>query len=202
MTLANIMKLALRQLDEAAEDIAEYDELFRSYANMGYMIALRLFLRPRETFELTTDDQGRADISALPVMRVVDMRNAQGRPVRFSISADGRAIGTEEKNTAVQALCEVERPALEADTDEPELPQYAHPALADYICYRHLSSGNLAKQSRAEFFRQSFYQQMRTLIPQGAGSVTQLRNLYAVTDARYRRLRDGGQGKTRSGRGV
>ena len=101
MTLANIMKLALRQLDEAAEDIAEYDELFRSYANMGYMIALRLFLRPRETFELTTDDQGRADISALPVMRVVDMRNAQGRPVRFSISADGRAIGTEEKNTAV-----------------------------------------------------------------------------------------------------
>ena len=62
MTLANIMKLALRQLDEAAEDIAEYDELFRSYANMGYMIALRLFLRPRETFELTTDDQGRADI--------------------------------------------------------------------------------------------------------------------------------------------
>ena len=115
------------------------------------------------------------------------MRNAQGRPVRFSISADGRTIGTEEKNTAVQALCEVERPALEADTDEPELPQYAHPALADYICYRHLSSGNLAKQSRAEFFRQSFYQQMRTLIPQGAGSVTQLRNLYAVTDARYRR---------------
>ena len=51
MTLANIMKLALRQLDEAAEDIAEYDELFRSYANMGYMIALRLFLKPRETFE-------------------------------------------------------------------------------------------------------------------------------------------------------
>ena len=187
MTLANIMKLALRQLDEAAEDIAEYDELFRSYANMGYMIALRLFLKPRETFELTTDDQGRADISALPVMRVVDMRNAQGRPVRFSISADGRAIGTEEKNAAVQALCEVEWPALEDDTDEPGLPQYAHPALADYICYRHLSSGNLAKQSRAEFFRQSFYQQMRTLIPQGAGSVTRMRNLYAVTDARYRR---------------
>lgn len=187
MTLANIMKLALRQLDEAAEDIAEYDELFRSYANMGYMIALRLFLRPRETFELTTDDQGRADISALPVMRVVEMRNAQGRPVRFSLSADGRAIETEEKDTAVHALCEVERPALEADTDEPELPQYAHPALADYICYRHLSSGNLAKQSRAEFFRQSFYQQTRTLIPQGAGSVTRMRNLYAVTDARYRR---------------
>lgn len=187
MTLANIMKLALRQLDEAAEDIAEYDELFRSYANMGYIIALRLFLRPRETFELTTDAQGRADISALPVMRVVEMRNAQGRPVRFSLSADGRTIETEEKDADVQALCEVEWPALEADTDEPRLPQYAHPALADYICYRHLSSGNLAKQSCAEFFRQSFYQQMRTINPQGAGSVTRMQNLYAVTDARYGR---------------
>ena len=185
MTLANIMKLALRQLDEAAEDIAEYDELFRSYANMGYMIALRLFLRPRETFELTTDAQGRADISALPVMRVVDMLNAQGRPVRFSLSADGRTIVTEEKDAAVRALCEVERPALEADTDEPELPQYAHPALADYICYRHLSSGNLAKQSRAQHYRNEFYAQMQRLSPRPSGGVTGYKNFYTVTDSRW-----------------
>ncbi|MGN0774448.1 MAG: hypothetical protein ACI4MP_11750 [Candidatus Ventricola sp.] len=187
MTLASIMKLALRQLDEAAEDIAEYDELFRSYANMGYMIALRLFLKPRETFELTTDAQGSADISALPILRVVEARNAQGLPVRFFLSADGKAMETGEKNAVIRALCEVEWPPLEGDSDEPRLPEYAHPALADYICYRHLSSGNLAKQSRAEFFRQNFYQQMRTLNPQGAGSVTRMRNLYAVTDARYRR---------------
>lgn len=187
MTLASIMKLALRQLDEAAEDIAEYDELFRSYANMGYMIALRLFLKPRETFELTTDEEGRADITALPIMRVVEVLDAQGRPVRFSLSADGTALKTGEKEAGIRALCEVEWAALEEDTDEPRLPSYAHPALADYICYRHLSSGSLAKQSRAEFFRQSFYQQMRTLTQQGAGSVTRLRNLYAVTDARYRR---------------
>lgn len=187
MTLASIMKLALRQLDEAAEDIAEYDELFRSYANMGYMIALRLFLRPRETFELATDAQGRADISALPIARVVEVKNAQGKPVRFFLSADGEALETGEQTATVCALCEVEWAALERDTDEPRLPEYAHPALADYICYRHLSSGSLAKQSRAEFFRQSFYQQMRTLRAQGTGSVTQLRNLYAVTDVRYRR---------------
>lgn len=187
MTLANIMKLALRQLDEAAEDISEYDELFRSYANMGYMIALRQFVKPREILRLTTDAQGRADISALPAMRVVEVRDAQGRPVRFALCADGRAIETGEKDAALLALCEVEEAALREDTDEPKLPEYAHPALADYICYRHLSSGNLAKQSRAEFFRQSFYQQMRALTPQGAGSVTRLRNLYAVTDARYRR---------------
>ena len=35
MTLANIMKLAMRQLDEAAEDIAEYEELFRRDDRLG-----------------------------------------------------------------------------------------------------------------------------------------------------------------------
>lgn len=187
MTLANIMKLALRQLDEAAEDIAEYDELFRSYANMGYMIALRLFLKPRAIVKLATDAQGRAEISALPAMRVVEVRDTQGRPVRFSLCADGKHIETGKAQAELLALCEMEGATLQKDTDEPQLPEYAHPALADYICYRHLSSGNLAKQSRAEFFRQSFYQQMRALTPQGAGSVTRMRNLYAVTDARYRR---------------
>ena len=108
--------------------------------------------------------------------------DAQGRPVRFSLSADGTALKTGEKEAGIRALCEVEWAALEEDTDEPRLPSYAHPALADYICYRHLSSGNLAKQSRARFFETSFYQQMRAMRPHGAGSVTRLCNLDAATN--------------------
>jgi len=187
MTLAGIMRLALRQLDEAQEDIAEYDELFRSYANMGYMIAIRMFYRPRETFVLTTDEAGNAPIGALPIRRVVAVKNARGEPVWFGIAADGMTIETGEKEKTLHALCEVEREELKKETDEPQMPQYAHAALADYICYRHLSSGSLSKQSRAEFFRQSFYQQMRALEYQGEGSVKKMKNLYAVTDARYRR---------------
>lgn len=187
MTLASIMKLALRQLDEAAEDIAEYDELFRGYANMGYMIAIRMFLRPREIFALTTDETGRAEIRALPIRRVVGVKNTQGREIGFALAADGTAIETGEKEKEISALCEVEREALKSATDEPQMPEYAHAALADYICYRHLSSGSLSKQSRAEFFRQSFYQQMRALTYEGEGSVTRMKNLYAVTDGRYRR---------------
>ena len=172
MTLAGIMKLAMKQLDEAVEDISEYDELFRSYANMGYMIALRLFLKPRETFRLESDGSGRADIRALPIGRVVEVRDKQGKALAFDIEA-------------VFLLCEVEYPAMAADTDEPNMPEYAHPALADYICYRHLSSGSLAKQSRAKFFESSFYQQMRAMKPQGAGSVTRLRHLYEATGTGY-----------------
>jgi len=187
MTLAGIMKLALKQLDEAAEDISEYDELFRSYANMGYMIALRLFLKPRETFRLESDAGGRADIRTLPIGRVVEVRDKQGNSLFFDVEADGGAILTGKANEEMQALCEVEYPAMAADTDEPKLPEYAHPALADYICYRHLSSGSLAKQSRAKFFETSFYQQMRAMKPQGAGSVTRLRHLYEATRVGYAR---------------
>lgn len=187
MTLANIMKLALGQLDEAPEDIAEYDELFRSYANMGYMIAIRLFYKPRETFVLTTDGNGSAAFGALPIRRVVGVKNAQGEAVYFQLSADGLAIETNEREKALHVLCEVEREELKKATDEPKLPDFAHAALADYICYRHLSSGSLSKQSRAEFFRESFYQQMRALGHEGQGSVVRTKNLYTVTDARYRR---------------
>lgn len=187
MTLAGLMKLALRQLDELPEDISEYDELFRSYANMGYMIALRLFLKPREVFCVRTCEDGHADIRFLPIARVIEAKDEQGRNVWFDMAADGHAVITHVNKGTLHLLCEAEYPPLESETDEPRLPEYAHPAIADYICYRHLSSGSLAKQSRAQFFYQSFYQQMRALRPQGADSVTRMKNLYSATEAAYRK---------------
>ena len=58
MTVSQIMKLALRQLDEDAEDISEYDDLFKTYLNSGYAIAVRGYLRPREMRVLLTDGEG------------------------------------------------------------------------------------------------------------------------------------------------
>ena len=49
MTLSQIIAQALRQLDEDAEDVSEYEERFRVYANMGYDIAVREYLKPRWT---------------------------------------------------------------------------------------------------------------------------------------------------------
>jgi len=182
MTLSGMMKLALRQLDELPEDISEYDELFRSYANMGYMIAARLFYRPRETFTLRTDETGRAELCALPIERVIEARDGAGKETYFELSADGQTIRTPVRGGEISLLCEVRVSPMTADSDEPRLPRYVHPALADYICYRHLSSGSLAKQRRAEFFYQSFYQQMRMLRTQGAGSITRQKNLYSATE--------------------
>ena len=71
MTLGRIKLLALKMLDEAPEDIGEYDELFRLYANMGYAIAMREYIRPRAVRMLVTDRDGRAVLTWMDIVRVV-----------------------------------------------------------------------------------------------------------------------------------
>lgn len=187
MTLAQIKLLALRQLDEDPQDISEYDDVFRAYANMGYHIAVSEYLRPRETYAIQTDKDGRAQMPGTNEARIAEITDEEGRAVCFEIEADGKTLRTGKRDKRLSAVCEILHPPMEEETDEPRLPAAAHPALADYICYRYLSSGNLAKQSRAQFFLNSFYQQMRAIRPQGMGSVTRERNLYAVSDVRYMR---------------
>ena len=84
-------------------------------------------------------------------------------------------------------MAEVSYPDMKSGSDVPRIDETAHAALCDYACWRFLSNGNLAKQSRAQHYSQRFYAAMRMLRPQGMGSVTGYRGLYAVTDARYAR---------------
>ncbi len=185
MTLAQIITQALRQLDEDPEDVGEYDELFRTYANMGYDIAVRDYLKPRERFCLLADEHGIALLPDARIVRVVELRCEGGRDVPFDLMAGGRALRIlpwpRKEERELMALCEVVYPPLESGQDEPRMPPFAHPALCDYVCYRHLSSGNLAKQSRAQFYYRSFLEQMNRVRPQGMGSVTRYKNLYEVT---------------------
>lgn len=185
MKLAEIMQLALRQLDEDPADISEYDDLFRRYANEGYQIVMRDIYKPRERMTVETDARGAARIDEMGIVRIVELHGQDGREVRFDLDLDGRTIYTRAKEQTLEAIVEIECPMLEKDLDEPAFPEWAHSVLADYICYRHLSSGNLAKQSRAQFYLNAFYQNARRIRPQGMGSVTRMRNLYNVTDARY-----------------
>lgn len=197
MTLAGIMKLALRQLDEDLEDIGEVDELFAGYANLAYEIAVREFLKPREMRPLRLNRRGFASIEGMGIDRVVRVWDGKGRERAFEVTPGGGHIRLTdaperegmrrgEGDEQLQALCEVRYAPMTEATDEPRLPPSAQAALADYICFRHLSSGNLAKQNRAKFFQESFYRTMRAMRQDGFGSVTRMRNLYAVTDARYR----------------
>lgn len=181
MTLAEIMRLALRQLDEDPADISEFADLFQAYANEGYHIAVSRHYRPREMITLRTDEKGVAYIEGMDIVRVVSLKGEYGQTVYWQVSLDGTMIETAARNSELSAVCEVSYPSLSSDMEEPRIPEYAHHALVDYICYRHLMNGNAAKQSRAMAFYQQFNKAMQEISPQGAGSTTRFRNLYAAT---------------------
>lgn len=185
MTLVQIMRLALRQLDEDPADLSEYRDLFAVYANQGYQLALTQYVKPRETMTIQTDAQGDVLLDGMDILRVIALRDEDGRAVTCAMDEDGQTLHTQRKDSTLYAVCEVRRRELSEDADEPLLPIEAHAALADYICYKHLSTGNLAKQSRAQHFRNEFYAQMQRLSPRPSGGVTGYRNFYTVTDSRW-----------------
>ena len=187
MTLVEIMRLALRQLDEDPADIAESDELFRMWANQGYQIVLQNYYKPRKTLELMTDESGAADISEENIVQFVSLRDARGMNVPYVLSEDGMRLETGKKDTTLMAVCEVVFPPLVKDTDEPEFPEHVHSMLVDYICYKYLLRGNAAKQNRAQAFQSEFYRQAQQLRGASEGSVTRMKNLYLASDIRNTR---------------
>ncbi len=190
MTLSQLIAHALRQLDENAEDVSEYEESFKVYANMGYDIAVREYLKPRGTFCVNVDEKGNAPVPGMLVTRVVELRDKYGRDVGYDLDPDGRGLHIWRVDLAgktLRAVCEVAFYPMEDGSDEPQIPEWAQAYLADYICYRHLSNGNPVKQRQAQFYLNSFLRGMQRLRPQGMGSVTHRTHIYDVTDARYYR---------------
>ena len=107
MTLAQIMRFALLQLDEDPADMAEIADLLSAYVNEGYQIAMRDYAKPREAFTCQTDGKGNAPVGARRILRVVTLRNAEGRDVPFVLSADGQTLETGEENKTLSGVAEV-----------------------------------------------------------------------------------------------
>ena len=180
---------ALRQLDEDAEDVSEYEESFKVYANMGYDIAVREYLKPQPDFCIRMwTRKGTRPFRDMLVTRVVELRDEYGYDVGYDLDPDGRGLHIWRVDLAgktLRAVCEVAFYPMEDGSDEPQIPECAQAYLADYICYRHLSNGNPVKQRQAQFYLNSFLRGMQRLRPQGMGSVTHRKHIYDVTDARY-----------------
>lgn len=171
------------EMDEDPADICDYDEKFRMYLNMGYQLILRKYYKPRETVIVCTDKEGRLNLIGYDVEEIVTMQTVDGRPVTYEVHPDGRnEYQTSVYGQQVAIVYVTNYPPLVNELDEPRLPEHVHYALVNYICYKHLSSGNLAKQSRAQYYLQSFYEAMGMLKPAGTGSVKTYMNFYAATD--------------------
>lgn len=188
MTYAQIKRLALQQLDEDPSDVDEYSDMLGAYINEGYQTALRDYYRPKEIFILPTNENGDAIIEDLGIVRIVEVTEAEHRYSAWATqSGMGNVLHTAVRDGRVRMLAEVEKPDMVEPGDEPMLPSWTHGALVDYACFRFLGNGNTAKQSRAQFYLQRFLTVMQRIPPQGSGSVTAYRNLYAVTDPRWTR---------------
>ena len=186
MTYAQIKQLALQQLDEDPADMAEHGEMLGVYVNEGYQQALLDFLRPRDTFILPTDKDGEVSIEGMGIQRIVEVAEADhGYSAWATMSAMGDRLHTAVRDGRVKVTALVTYPDLQLESEEPRIPAWAHGALADYACFRYLSNGNLAKQSRAQFYFQRYMTTMDRIRPQGMGSVTGYKGLYTVTDARW-----------------
>lgn len=187
MTLAQIYKLALRQLDMDIEDVAEYVELFRQYANEGNQIVVNNYWRPCEEMRLHSDEDGRVWLYGMDVHHVICVMDAYGRTLPFRTAPDGTYISVGEKNMELSLTCQKMARQMTDDNEEPPFPNENHFALVDYICYRQLVSGNAAKQSRARVFYDAFLLGCRRIVPQNTGSVKQMHGLYAASHIRARR---------------
>lgn len=186
MTYAQIKQLALRQLDEDPHDMDEFGDLLGLYVNEGYQTALIDHVKPREVYTLKTDKDGKADLSGIRVRQIASVVDSKtGFNAWAEMDSTGETLHTAVRDGEIKLTALVTYPDMTGEADEPRLPSWAHTALADYACYRYLSNGNMAKQSKAQFYLQSFFGRMSQLRPQAMGSVTTMHNLYTVTDARY-----------------
>lgn len=183
MNVNSIFKHALLEMDEDPADISDYDEKFKMYLNMGYQLIVRKYYKPRETVVVRTDKEGYLNLYGYNVEEIVAMQTVDGRPVTYEVHPDGRnEYQTSARGQKVAVVYVTSYPPLVDELDEPNLPEHVHYALVNYICYKHLSSGNLAKQSRAQYYLQSFYEAMGMLKPTGSGSVKTYTNFYAATE--------------------
>lgn len=164
MKLGQIVKMVMVQAGEDVEDTEEYRESIIIYINEGYRRMMEK-CKPTRTATLYAE-AGKIDIAGIGDMReITSVRmNESGREVRYE-AAGGMEIRVGGGDAAYDVEYTFEAKPLEADTDEPALPEGAHMALADYATWRFYGNGNLARQARGQFYYQRFLMELDKLMP-------------------------------------
>lgn len=183
MKLGQIIKMVMTQAGEDLEDIEDYRESIVIYINEGYREMMEKY-RPVRTATLYSDG-GEIDLAAVrDLVRVRLVRNNEsGREVRFTAGSGERIRIGGADGTAYDVEYTFEPEVLEEETQEPQIPQGAHMALADYATWRFYSNGNIAKQQRGQFYYQRFLRELDRLKPQHqrGGGLRNFHGLYDVT---------------------
>ena len=167
MKLGQLVKRVMVQSGEDLEDTEEYREIIIAYLNEGLQ-------RMADKYQAEASAQmqaqaGRIDVSGIEQMvRVKRITHSEsGREVRWEPEAGGIIRIAGAGNDVYSVVYTTQAKRLEADTDEPELPESAHGALTDYATWRFYGNGSIARQQRGQFYYQRFLEALDRLRPFG-----------------------------------
>lgn len=170
MTFAQIKELAVRQYNLDTEDLPDVEPDVSGYVNDGYNRVNQRHYKPWRTDTVAVDGPvvPFASLSETPtaLVRVANARiSARMNEAEQVIELPaGVSISTVHVDIAYYYL-----PApMEDAVDEPELPEWVHPYLADYATWLLYRNGNISKQNRGQAFLARFEEAMRRLKPFGS----------------------------------
>ena len=150
MTLAEIRKRALFQAGEQEGALGDMAQVVTQYINEGQQALCPRGIPCEEEVEV----QGGLCALGEGATDMVHLRAADGREVLNYRMENGQLSGLADGTYTALLLREAAK--LSRDTQQSELPESCHGALADYAAWRLLSNGGRTQQLRAEFYRQRF----------------------------------------------
>lgn len=168
MTLMELTHLSARLLGyDSAEDLDDAPrQLITGFLNQGAVIAAQDRWMPIATEEVLLDSEATLpEIALTRRVQAVWRVTLDGQP-RFFHRMGLTAIpylhvpGCENKRVSVTYGY---LPPVLTDGDEPELPAWFHPHLADYAAARMLGQGDAAQQNRSRFFLDMWYDALSRL---------------------------------------
>lgn len=165
MTLKELLTGALQQLDRNTD--SQTVELWRDKLTQYFndaVLDLTGALQPRRTDPLTLAD-GRVDTGDLPrnCLKVLALKRGETRlPFYYGVGTGVLYVpGAADGPVSVTYRCLP--PALAADTDVPELPEWAHGAIISYAVGRERSSGDSMSINAARACFEIYFQAKRCM---------------------------------------
>lgn len=174
MMLQELLTAVLQQLDRStdAQTVEAWHDKLTRYLNDA-IVDLAGVMRPRRT-EAVTVARETVDLTALsrPCIKVVALTR-DGQRLPFYYGAGTMLLHIPAAADGAAALtCQYMPRMLAADTDVPELPEYAHGALAAYAVARERAAGDASVSAQTGF---ALYRQMRRALRPSCGELDSYR---------------------------
>ncbi len=172
MTLNDILICALGQLSRGtdADTVALWSGKLTSYANEALLdLADALSFHVSETISLERTANGALSFSASSLARV---------PLRFlRVETPAYSASDETELTALVTYVPVPK-ALAALTDVPELPEFTHQIIVNYVVARERAAGDVGHQRGADVYFNLYEREKRSLASLAPGDRFKLINRF------------------------